>query len=124
MPGNETLIVRLAPELKAKARHYAKLKHTTLSQVVREALVKFVADEEAAEAAAQSAREALARSLMTAARPDSIVGSGGFGIPSARSEPVTRGDLEELLFTLLERREAGSTQEQAEQELNPETENG
>ena len=31
MPGNETLIVRLAPELKAKARRYAKLKHTTLS---------------------------------------------------------------------------------------------
>lgn len=124
MPGNETLIVRLAPELKAKARRYAKLKHTTLSQVVREALVKFVADEEAAEAAAQSAREALARSLMTAARPDSIVASGGFDIPSARSEPVTRGDLEKLLFTLFEGREAGSTQEQAEQELNPETENG
>ena len=37
---------------------------------------------------------------------------------------MTRGDLEELLFTLLERREAGSTQEQAEQELNPETETG
>ena len=124
MPGNETLIVRLAPELKAKAQRYAKLKHTTLSQVVREALVKFVADEEAAEAAALSAREALVRSLRRTAPSADIVGSGGFDIPSARSEPVTRGDLEELLFTLLERREAGSTQEQAEQELNPETENG
>ena len=115
MPGNETLIVRLAPELKTKARRYAELKHTKLPQVVRDALVKFVSDEEAAEAVL---------SVRAAARPDSIVTSGGLDIPSAGSEPVTRGDLEKLLFRLLECREAGSTQEQAEQELNPETENG
>ena len=77
MPGNETLIVRLAPELKAKARRYDELKHTKLPQVVRDALVKFVSDEEAAEAAALSAREALARSLMTAAPSADIVNSGG-----------------------------------------------
>ena len=109
MPGNETLIVRLAPELKAKARRYAELKHTTLSQVVRDALVKFVADEEAAEAAA---------------RPDSIVTSGGLDIPLLGRETGAPDRLADLLHALLEVSGSRYPREQAKEELNPETENG